>query len=333
MSEFRQNLATKEWVILSPERSKRPNDLVKELEEKPVLPPHRDDCPFCTGNEDRTEPPVLVIPESGNWQVRVVANKYAALKKDLDITRTRNGWFLKAEGYGVAEVVIEHPRHNTTLALMTDAEVANVFRAYRRRQAAVSALDRINLVTIFRNHGARAGTSLDHPHSQIIATPIVPPHVRSPLEQAVMHFDEYGSCVYCDMVSEELRQRERVIIETDNFVAFCPFAARSPFECRVYPKRHTASYLSITDAEIIELAPLVRNLIARLHYGLKDPDYNYIIRSAPVGDEDTRHLHWYMVVIPKVSTPAGFEIGSGIYINTLPPEVSAEYLRKVKIDR
>ena len=331
MSEFRQNLATKEWVILAPERAKRPKDFHRPKEDRPPLKPHSDTCPFCTGNENKTEQPVLSIPSKDKPQVRVVPNKFAALSPNSTVARNREGWFLKAEGYGVAEVVIEHPRHDLNPALMTDAEVANIFRAYRVRQIAINELPRINLVTIFRNHGQRAGTSLDHPHSQIIATPIVPPHVRYPLERAVMHFDQYGTCVYCDLVAEELDQATRLIEETPNFVAFCPFAARSPFECRVYPKRHLPSFFLTPDTEIAELAALVRRLLARLYHGLGNPDYNYIIRSSPVGDHDTRHLHWYMVVIPKVSTPAGFEMGSGIYINTMPPEIAAEYLREVEL--
>jgi UDPglucose--hexose-1-phosphate uridylyltransferase len=333
MSEFRQNLATKEWVILSPERSKRPHDIARDTKDKPPLPEHRDDCPFCKGNEGQSEPPVLVIPEKGDWQVRVVPNKYAALSRDAGTARSRDGAFLKADGFGLVEVVIEHPRHDLTVATMPDQDLAKVLRAYRERQVAMSNRHRINLVTIFRNHGARAGTSLEHPHSQIIATPIVPPHVRYPLEQAVMHFDENGSCVYCDMVAEELRFGGRIVVESDNFVAFCPYAARSPFEARIYPKRHSASFMTITDDEITELAPVMRELMARIHFGLKNPDYNYIIRSAPVGDHDTRYLHWYIVVIPKISTPAGFEIGSGIYINTVSPEDCAEFLREVDIDR
>ena len=328
MPEFRQNKATKEWVILAPERGKRPSDFIKEITPRNPLPPHKDDCPFCPGNEHLTYEPIY---SGRNGQVRVVPNKFAALQSDLDVNRKRVGSFLTAGGFGIAEVVIEHSRHNLTMALMEITEVAEVLRAYRERQIEISKNDRINLVTIFRNNGARAGTSLEHPHSQIIATPIVPPHVRYPMEQAVMHYDEFGCCVYCEMVNEEIRQRERIIVESRNFVAFCPFAARSPFECRIYPKRHKASYILIDDDEILELAGVLRETLARLYSGLNNPDYNYIIRSAPIGDHDTRYLHWYMVIIPKISTPAGFEIGSGIYINTTSPEDAAEFLREVEI--
>ncbi len=331
MPEFRQNQATKEWVILAPERGQRPQDYVASLSDRTALPSYKQGCPFCVGNESETEKPVCVRPEQGDWQVRVVPNKYAALKPDLATTRTRVGSFLAAKGFGIAEVVIEHPRHDTTLALMETDEVANVLRAYRDRHFDIRGNDKINLVTVFRNHGHRAGTSLEHPHSQIIATPIVPPHVRYPLEQAVLHYDEHGTCVYCDMIEEEIRQEERIIVDSENFVAFCPFAARSPFESRIYPKRHMAAYISISEDEIVELAGLLREVLSRLYHGLGDPDYNYVIRSSPIGDEDTRHLHWYMVIIPKISIPAGFEIGSGIYINTVAPEESARFLKEVTL--
>jgi UDPglucose--hexose-1-phosphate uridylyltransferase len=333
MPEFRQNQATKEWVILAPERGQRPEQYVAEQKRREALPSYRKECPFCVGNESQTEEPVCIRPREGDWQVRVVPNKYAALKPDLATTRTRVGSFLAAKGFGIAEVVIEHPRHDTTVALMELREVANILKAYRDRHIDIRNNDKINLVTIFRNHGQRAGTSLEHPHSQLIATPIVPPHVRYPLEQAVLHYDEHGTCVYCDMVTEEIRQGERIIVDTDKFVAFCPFAARSPFECRIYPKSHMASYVLMGDEDIDELAWILREVLGKMYFGLGDPDYNYIIRSAPIGDENTRHLHWYIVIIPKIAIPAGFEIGSGIYINTTAPEESALFLREASSNR
>ncbi|MFZ5980269.1 MAG: galactose-1-phosphate uridylyltransferase [Candidatus Zixiibacteriota bacterium] len=331
MPEFRQNKATKEWVIIAPERGGRPSDFAKAAPRQNPAPTYDKECPFCPGNEHLTFKPIYISPARGDWQVRVVPNKFAALQSELDIRRRRVGSFLAAGGFGIAEVVIEHPRHDYTPAIMETAEVAEILRAYRERQIEISRHDRINLVTIFRNHGTRAGTSLRHPHSQIIATPIVPPHVRYPMEQAVAYYDEYGLCVYCEMLNEEIKQGDRIIAESRNFVAFCPFAARSPFECRIYPKKHKASFILIEDSEIKELATILREILARMFIGLNNPDYNYIIRSAPIGDHDTRHLHWYMVIIPKISTSAGFEIGSGIYINTTSPEDAAEYLREVKI--
>ncbi len=333
MPEFRQNKATKEWVIVSPERSKRPSDFAGEIEKKAPLPSHDEGCPFCVGHEDKTPPPVYVFPKKGEWQVRVVPNKFAALKADLATTRTWVGSFLAVKGFGIAEVVIESPQHNKDIVNMSLGEVGSILTSYRERHIEIAKNENINLITIFRNHGILAGTSLEHPHSQIIATPIVPPHVRYPIEQAILHFDKYGTCVFCESIEEERRQKERIVIDTDLFVAFCPFAARSPFEVRIFPKRHMPSFMSIDDEEIQELAWLLREVLSRVHGCLGNPDYNYVIRSSPIGDEDTRHLHWYLVIIPKITTPAGFEIGSGIYINIVPPEESARYLRETVTDK
>ncbi|MBD3402751.1 galactose-1-phosphate uridylyltransferase [candidate division GN15 bacterium] len=331
MPEFRQNLATKDWVILATERGKRPSDFEKERKQREPAPAYDTNCPFCKGNESQTLEPTYVWPAPDDWKVRVIPNKFAALDPNLSTTRSHVGLFLAAKGFGLAEVVVEHPEHNVNIVSMELEQVTQMLRACRERQAAISQNPKINLVQIFRNYGQGAGTSLIHPHSQIIATPIVPPHVRFPMEQAVLYYDKYGSCVYCDLVREELRQAERVIIESENFVAFCPYAARSPYECRIYPKRHEPSFVLVDDEELYELASVLRDLLGRVHTGLNDPDYNYIIRSSPIGDENTRHLHWYIVVIPKISIPAGFEIGTGIYINTVAPEASARHLRDVTV--
>jgi UDPglucose--hexose-1-phosphate uridylyltransferase len=331
MSEFRQNRATKEWVIIAPGREKRPSDLIRDNIGREPLPEYSDDCPFCPGHEDQTPSAVFHMAHAGHWKLRVVPNRFAALSPDKSATRNFVGSFLSADGFGVAEVIIESPIHNATIATMSTDQVSDILFAYRERQKEISKRENINLVTIFRNHGPGAGTSLAHPHSQLIATPIVPPHVRYPLEQAVLHYDKYGTCVYCDVLHEELRQKDRIIIDSPRFVAFCPFAAKSPYETRIYPKRHSPSFLSINDDDIIELAAVLRETLLRIHILLGDPDYNYIIRSSPIGDEDTRYLHWYMIIIPKISIPAGFEIGSGIYVNAVAPEESARHLREVKI--
>lgn len=329
MPEFRQNLATKEWVIIAPGRVKRPLDLVEPGKKHDTFPSHDKHCPFCPGNEEQTPEAVYRSPERGNWKLRVVPNKFAALQSDLATTRSRVGSFLVAKGYGIAEVVIETPKHNNDLPFMQISEIREVLAAYRQRYLAIARMENINMITIFRNHGLRAGTSLAHPHSQIIATPIVPPHVRHPIQEAMQHFDRWGTCVYCDIIEEERRQKERLIVDSDNFVAFCPFAARMPYETVIFPRRHMPGFASISDEEIDELGLTLRTVLLKIFNGLENPDYNYVIRSAPIGDEDVRYLHWQIEIIPKVSTPAGFEIGSGIYINTVAPEDSARSLREV----
>lgn len=332
MPEFRQNLATKDWVILAPERGKRPSDYAKEKKPRPPQPAYDEECPFCIGNEAKTLAPTYAWPSKDDWKVRVVPNKFAALDPNLSTTRTQAGLFLAARGFGIAEVVIEHPEHNRNISTMDLTQAGEMLKACRERQREISRNPKINLVQIFRNHGPGAGTSLAHPHSQIIATPIVPPHIRYPMERAVHYYDNHGKCVFCEMVNEELSQSERVIIESENFAAFSPYAARSPYECRIYPKKHQPSFVLIGEEEVFELASVLRDLLTRMRTALGDPDYNYIIRSSPVGDEDARYLHWYMVIIPKISIPAGFEIGTGIYINTVAPEDAARHLRETVVD-
>lgn len=386
MSEFRQNYATREWVIIAPERQARPADLPAEATAAgsaggeaaaatpdssaggtapaattaagatpaagagaapAVAPPgcaahvlsrddgdlraYEPDCPFCPGNEDETAEEMWAMRDgAGDWKVRVVRNRFAPLDLTRSVHRSQVGRFLKSDSYGTAEVVIESPRHDMTPAEMSHADLVHVLEAYRDRAIAMSAMPNISIVMIFRNAGARAGTSLAHPHSQIIASPIIPPHIRDPFQKAALHYDSYGTCVYCDMLAEELRQGERIVYANDAFVVFCPFASRTPYELRIYPRRHMASYTWISDAELPLFARALREALQRIDAVLGRPSYNYIIRSSPVGDEDVRYLHWYFVLVPRVSTPAGFEIGSGIYINPCAPEQCASELRAVK---
>jgi UDPglucose--hexose-1-phosphate uridylyltransferase len=262
----------------------------------------------------------------------VVPNKFAALQSDLTTTRKHEGRFLKADGFGVAEVIIETPFHNRSIATMELEEVRNTVLTYRERYTALSKNQRLDLVTIFRNYGEKAGTSLEHPHSQIIATPIVPPHIRAPLYQSQLACDAYGDCIYCGMMEEEQRQQVRIVKETPYFLVICPFASRSPFETRIYPKNHRSSLVTTSDKELVDFASVLQETLKRLSIGLNDPDYNYVIRSAPIEDRDVKYHHWYVVIVPKLTTPAGFEIGTGIYINTMLPEQCADFLRGVRIE-
>jgi len=330
MPEFRQNMVSKEWVIIATERGKRPDQFLQKKEKRNPLPSHQKDCPFCPGNESMTPPPVFSIERNGSWSLRVVPNKFAALQSHLTTERKHEGRFLKADGYGIAEVIIESPFHNRTIATMDLEEVKNTVLTYRERYLALSNNGQLDLITIFRNYGEKAGTSLEHPHSQIIATPIVPPHVRNPLYQSQLACDTYGDCIYCGMMEEERRQGVRVVKETEYFLVICPFASRSPFETRIYPRIHRSSYATISDQELTDFASVLQDTLKRLRIGLNDPDYNYIIRSAPIEDTNVKYDHWYAVIVPKLTTPAGFELGTGIYINSIPPEQCAEFLRGIR---
>lgn len=332
MSQFRQDFITKEWVIVAPERAKRPDQFRQDVDRQEKLPVNDTKCPFCPGNEDKTPPPTMVVGEAKKWLLRVVPNKFAAVSPKSPLKRKETHNHLTAQGFGVAEVVIESPAHNTSLAGMSEDEVRGVLKVYKSRYEALAKNKDIDLITIFRNHGARAGTSLEHPHSQIIATPIVPPHVRYPMEQAQAYYDSFGKCPYCVTLEDELKQKERLILESDRFVCFTPFASAAPFEMRIMPRRHNSCFDHINDEELKDLANILRLTLKKLRKGLNNPDYNLVIRSSPISDGQLNYDHWRIVIIPRLTTPAGFELGTGIYIDIMKPEDAAAFLRGVEVN-
>lgn len=334
MSELRQNMATKQWVIIATERARRPEEFV-DWSQRPVnqtLPAHDPHCPFCVGNEEGLDMEVLRLPQdAGRWHVRVVKNKFPALSQQGDRVREFDGVHRSISGVGYHEVVIEAPEHNTTPALVGAEQLGLTLLALQMRGVVMSLDDRIEHVIYFKNHGPRAGTSLLHPHSQIIGLPVVPYDVRMRDEEARRYFDDTGSCVYCDMLADELRDRRRVIVENEDYVAFLPYAALSPFHVWFLPREHHSSFLMVSPIALQRLAAIVRDVLRRLYYGLNDPDYNIVLRSAPVKAWYADHLHWYVSLIPRVSQTAGFELGSGMYINSALPEDSAAFLRSLEV--
>ena len=331
MPELRQNLITKEWVIISPERSLRPDQFASPKKPRQSLEQIQPGCPFCPGNEALTERESFRISDARSWKVRVVGNKYAALSREGERTRRVDGIYRSMSGVGIQDVIIEHPRHDLTMANFKIDEVADVLRAYRQRYQVVRNDPRIEAIIIFKNHGENAGTSLVHPHSQLAATPIVPTQVRSRIEESIRYFDEAGECMFCRTLREELMARERIVFESEHFVCLIPYAALSPFHLWIFPRRHSSSFDEIFEWEIPDLALSLRTVLAKLYHGLNDPDYNYSVRSIPTRDRHSDYFHWYITIIPRVSRTAGFEIGSGMYINTALPEASARFLREVAV--
>jgi UDPglucose--hexose-1-phosphate uridylyltransferase len=332
MPEIRQNMATKEWVIISTERAKRPDQFVKTGEkqtaDRPALNP---DCPFCPGNEAKTPPELFRIEHNGTWSVRVIPNKFAALSSVGEPDRVYDGVRREINGVGHHEVILETPFHNKTLGLLSPGEATDVVTTYRERYLNAVSDPRVQLVILFKNHGDAAGTSLEHPHSQMIATPIVPSQIRHRLQDALVFSDDHGACVYCTMQKEELKMKERIVVESEHFVAFVLYAAASPFHVWITPRRHMACFSSINDAEVADLAGTLQGMLARYYIGLSDPSFNLVIRSAPVGMCDSKHFHWYLSIVPRLSKAAGFELGSGMFINASIPEESAAFLRGVKV--
>jgi UDPglucose--hexose-1-phosphate uridylyltransferase len=332
MPQLRQDRTTKEWVIIAVERSKRPHDF-KKMEPIVERPLYREDCPFCPGNEHLTPHETLAyrssgLPDSKGWWVRVVPNRFPALSPDGSLERKEEkGFFRMMDGVGIHEVVIESPSHNRFLPLMEDKQVEEILLAYRERYLALRGDSRIKLIIIFKNHGVAAGTSLEHPHSQLVGTAVVPSNIRKKLEEAARYYDDHGSCVYCDLIEEELGFEKRIVMDTEKFVVLQPFASRFPFETWIMPKEHQASFGLISMEDSKKFAKILRATLFKLYSKLNDPDYNFVIHTAPIKDEWEDYYHWHLQIVPRLTTPAGFEMGSGIYINGSLPEETAQFLK------
>jgi UDPglucose--hexose-1-phosphate uridylyltransferase len=332
--ELRYNPITLDWVIMAAARGRRPDDFHKEgPEPRPTQSPYSEGCPFCPGNEKLTETELLrdAAPD-GKWAVRVLPNKFAAFTPMADLNRQARDSFRSMAATGSHEVVVEHPRHDLALADMDVPHLAAILRVYRTRYLALKKQPHVRGIVVFKNHGERAGSSLLHPHSQIIAAPVVSCQVRMRLHEARRFHEVHGECLYCRVMEDELKAGERVVETSESFAAFVPYASLSPYHTWIFPTTHASSFETITDGQIEELAGVLKRLLRRLRHAAGDPDYNFTIRSAPVGEESACCFHWYLALVPRLSHLAGFELGSGTYINSLPSEESAARLRQVKLD-
>jgi UDPglucose--hexose-1-phosphate uridylyltransferase len=326
MPELRKDPVVERWVIIATERARRPMDFAPE-----VVPPRGPEgCPFCPGHEERTPPELFRSggSEDGPWSVRVVPNKFPALQTDGEVHAAGEGIFDRIDGVGAHEVVIESPDHFASLGTLPAAHVGEILAAYRERLLALRKDPRLEYVLIFKNHGVAAGASLEHPHSQLIATPILPELVAEELEGAARYFRMKERCVWCDVVRQERRDGSRLVLEEEGFVAVAPFAPRFPFETWILPTAHRASFESLQTDEADALARLLRDLIARLGRLFDDPPYNFALHPAPLKESDPEHFHWHLELMPKLTRLAGFELGTGFFINPTPPEDAARFLRQ-----
>lgn len=330
MPELRLNVLTREWVIIAREKSKRPEDFIKPNIKK-RHPEFLDTCAFCPGNEEKAPGERYRIPGEGGWTIRVVPNKFSVLTTDGGLQRSLRGLQRSITGVGTHEIVIESPLHNHTTAAMPVEQIEKVLQAYRERLIESYNDPRVEHVVVFKNSGHDSGTNIDHPLSQIVGMPVTPYDVRSRNDIALRFFDDAGECLLCRMLAEELEQGARVIHASERFVAFVPYAALSPFHLWVFPRRHSGTFADIRPEELGDLAVTLKDALARIYYGLEHPDFNYVLRSGRPSAADSEYLHWYLSIVPRVSTLTGFELGSGMFINPLVPEESAAFLRSVKI--
>ncbi|MFH1612659.1 MAG: galactose-1-phosphate uridylyltransferase [bacterium] len=333
--ELRQDITNRSWVIIAPSRSKKPSDFEKknQIKEK-IQPQYSSDCPFCLGNEKQDENrEVIRIGNKKNWKIRILKNKFPALEEKGKRIWKVNGIKRLMLGIGIHEVIVETPYHNLTLATMTQNHVKEILKAYLLRSSQIAKDKRIEQIIIFKNHKEMAGASLIHSHSQIIATPIIPFQTKIYLEESARYFDNTGECIFCKIIKDELKEKIRIVLENKSFVSLVPYGASSPFHLWIIPKKHNASFLKITSNEINDLSSILKNTLAKLYFGLNDPAYNYVLCSSPIDILKSDSLHWYINIVARVTKIAGFEIGSGMFINPIPPEESADFLRKVKIDK
>jgi UDPglucose--hexose-1-phosphate uridylyltransferase len=330
MSEIRENKITGEWVIIAPERARRGGNLVpavKRMEPSPFLA----SCPFCLGNEAATaEERFRVEGEDGCWLLRSVVNKFSVLSQTGEVTSAScpSAGEASVNAVGLHEVIIESPRHDVSLAVLPVAHMQRILEAYRQRFGSFYADSRVRHVIVFKNHGADAGASQQHPHSQIVGLPIVPGQVVERIERARRFFDESGQCLACSQIAMEREQACRIIVENAGFVAFIPYAALSPYHLWIFPKAHLACFSEQPMETLPALAEILTRVLGKVHGMLGNPAFNFVIRSLGPRESDAPHFHWYISIVPRINKRAGLELGTGMYVNPSLPESCAQALRE-----
>lgn len=331
MSEFRQNPITKQWVLIAPGRAKRPEDFrtYSVMSGLPELDPA---CVFCPGNENKNPDlcdDVCRVPNTDQWQLRVIPNKFKALEHTKVFSH--RDFYHSMSGYGDHEVIVTR-KHNEPVAMQSAQLIALSLQNFKDRIIELSKDPKTAYVQVFHNHGRDAGASLAHPHYQILSTPIVPPHIHSEMSGAYHYHQSHGSCIYCDIMKEESKLKDRLVYEDDHFVVISAYASRKPFETWILPKRHGARYEDISEKEITHLAHALKRVLSSLYTKLSDPPLNFYIHTMPIKkDRHTMHeeasFHWHLTIFPRLTIWAGFEYSTGIPVNPMPPEETAKFLR------
>jgi UDPglucose--hexose-1-phosphate uridylyltransferase len=329
--ELRRDPIVGNWVIISTERARRPTAPLPAAE----LPRH-EVCAFCPGHEEKTPPAIVTYPPApggapggASWGLRVVPNKFPVLQIEGELERAGEGLYDRMAGIGAHEVIIETPHHDKQLADLDDRAIATVLGAYRDRIADLKRDVHFRYVMVFKNHGVAAGATMAHTHSQLIALPIVPTAVATELDGARRYFEFRERCVFCDIVRQELSDGARLIHANEAFVVVAPWAPKVPFETWILPRVHRAAYEATPAPDLARLADALGTALRRLQVALAGAAYNFILHTSPLGQPDLPHYHWHVEIMPKVTQVAGFEWGSGFYINPTRPEDAAAFLRNL----
>jgi len=331
MSELRKDPISGRWVIISVERGKRPTDFISPSQRK-----RGGFCPFCHGNEYTTPEEIMAFrppgttPNSPGWTLRVMPNKFPALQIYGDLNKAGVGIFDMMNGIGAHEVIVETPDHMLSLSTMPLKALEDVLWAYYLRLTDLRKDDRFKYVLIFKNEGDAAGASLEHSHTQIIALPIIPMLVKEETDSAKHYYDLKERCIFCDVIHQEIEYRKRIIYENSQYVALAPFAPRAPFETWILPKRHESNFQP-PNKNFSSLADILQVILRQIDKILEVPPYNFVIHTSPFQDEINEYYHWHIEILPKLTKIAGFEWGSGFFINPTPPEESAKFMREAKI--
>jgi UDPglucose--hexose-1-phosphate uridylyltransferase len=332
MPDLRKDPIVGRWVIIAKNRAKRPHELFDGVARRKPS----EFCPFCEGSERHTTHEIAAYRQPGThrdrpgWRVRVVPNKFPALEIEGELNKRGEGMYDLMRGVGAHEVIIESPNHLTSTTQLSTDQLRDVLWIYRDRLLDLQKDRRLVYGMIFKNVGAAAGASLEHTHSQLIVTPIVPINVAEEIEGSQAYYRYRGRCIFCDMLEQELAFEKRIVFDSPGFVAFCPFAARFPFETWIVPTSHASHYESLSRGESEELARVLRRVLGKIETALDRPAYNYIIHTAPFDTLALGHYHWHIEIIPRVTKLAGFEWGTGFYINPVPPEEAATFMREIE---
>lgn len=343
-SELRFALISGDWVVIATGRARRPETFKAEKRKKIIMP--KKDCFFC--NIETQFFPILIsrkgkintfFPKDHNnkdtkipkdWTIVVIPNKYPAFVRSGGLDIRQKGLHQMMNAYGAAEVVITR-NHTKQIAQFTKNQIKELIDVYQARYLELMKERYINYVSIFHNHGEEAGASVSHPHSQIIAAPVLDPKIKRSLAGAKDYFEHNKKCAHCEMNKWDIKNRERIVFENQEFLVVCPFASKSAFEISIIPKEHLPYFEKITDLQKKYLAEAFFAAMRKLYKGLSDPPYNFYLQTAPCDGRKHDYYHWHWVIAPKTSILAGFEMSTGIEISTIMPEEAAEYLRKQSI--
>jgi UDPglucose--hexose-1-phosphate uridylyltransferase len=332
LSELRRDPITGRWVIISVERGKRPTDFISPSSQRKK----GGFCPFCPGNEYTTPPEIMAFrspgtkPNTPGWKLRVMPNKFPALEIYGDLNKMGEGIFDRMNGIGAHEVIVETPEHFQSLATLPLKTVEDVLWAYYLRLTDLKKDGRFKYVMIFKNEGEVAGASLEHTHSQLIALPIIPKLVREEIEAASKYYDFKDRCIFCDLIAQEIEDGRRVIYQNDGYIAIAPYASRSPFETWILPKVHEPHFYPPRE-NFSGLADILQKVLRQMDKILDIPPYNFLIHTSILRDGMNEYYHWHLELLPKLTKIAGFEWGSGFYINPTPPEEAARFMREAKV--